>query len=446
MKMKSIVAILSAAFYTVIAFYFFLVPMGMIIHDLTDPGIRENQIPHFAARWHRHLSEGIASWATDRVDSERASKLLINDVSGTEWPMFSAVFYLWATEALQNEWEKGVIDLDNEPKKYARHAIEASVRLILDPNNASWVIDHWGNDYLERENLFYRMLLIAGLTSYQSLVGDDQYADLLFEQVESLSRELDNSPFGLLDDYPGECYPVDILPAIAVLHRAGKLMGLDKTPFVERSIRAFEDSRLDPATGLPAYVADPDTGLGIGPARGVGISYMLIWAPELWPEKAKIWYRQYENHFWHEGNLVSGFREFSKYADAIESFSDVDSGPVVSGLGAAASAFGLAAARVNNQSKQSVALSAEALVFSWPLPNGTLLTPRLLSNLIDAPYLGESALLFTMTRTALFKAEGGGKAKIPMVVYLVLSFYCLVGCTLLYISWFHLKRFIKRKK
>ncbi|WNO09422.1 hypothetical protein [Teredinibacter sp. KSP-S5-2] len=440
MKTKSIVTVLSVTFYMVMAFYFFLVPMGMIIHDLTDPGVQENKLPYITARWHKHLSEEIHVWANDRVDSEKGAKLQIDDVSGTEWPMFSAVFYLWATEALQSEWENGAIDLDTEPKIYARQSIEASIKLILDPSNASWVIRHWGDDYLEKENLFYRMLLIAGLTSYQKLVGENQYTGFLYEQVQSLASELDSSPFGLIDDYPGECYPVDILPAIAVIHRAGKLLGLDTTPFVERSVRAFEGARLDPKTGLPAYVADPETGLGIGPARGVGMSYMLIWAPELWPEKAKSWYRQYESHFWSEGSWVSGFREFSKYSDSIESFSDVDSGPVIDGFGVAASAFGLAAARVNKKPRQSLVLSAEALVFSWPLPNGTLLVPRLLSNLIDAPYLGESALLFIMTRTALFEDDTGEKAKIPTVVYLALLFYGFVGCDLLFIGWAQLKR------
>ncbi len=38
------------------------------------------------------------------------------------------------------------------PKQYARGAIEAAAALVADPNHASWVRDHWGDTYLEKEN------------------------------------------------------------------------------------------------------------------------------------------------------------------------------------------------------------------------------------------------------------------------------------------------------
>jgi hypothetical protein len=43
------------------------------------------------------------------------------------------------------------------------------------------------------------------------------------------------------------------------------------------------------------------------------------------------------------------------------------------------------------------------LVTAWPLPSGTCLFPRLLSNAADAPYVGEAAILFNLTR---LPAEG----------------------------------------
>ncbi len=89
--------------------------------------------------------------------------------------MFNAVYFLWATEALQNNWEESPNTTSIAPKAYASDAIEATAKLISDPNNAAWVKAHWENDYLHQENVFYRMLLIAGLTSYQKLTGGEQY-------------------------------------------------------------------------------------------------------------------------------------------------------------------------------------------------------------------------------------------------------------------------------
>jgi hypothetical protein len=51
----------------------------------------------------------------------------------------------------------------------------------------------------------------------------------------------------------------------------------------------------------------------------------------------------------------------------------------------------------------TLAVTAEMLVTSWPLANGRLLLPRMLSNAADAPYLGEAAILFNLTR---LPAEG----------------------------------------
>jgi hypothetical protein len=413
----------NALLFIALVTYFFIMPIGLVAQALNDPGLRTGQTPRFAFHWHQSLSKQFEPWARGRVASGRATELSTHNISGTEWPVFSSVFYLWTTEALQDAWEENPALAPESPAQSARGAIEAAAALVADPNHATWVKNHWGDDYLHHQNLFYRMLLISGLTSYQKLLGDDTYEALLQDQVETLAREMDESPFGLLDDYPGECYPIDILPAIAAIRRADAVLGTDHTAFVNRALRAFEGDRLDPATQLPAYVADSKTGLGHGSARGVGLSFMLIWAPELWPDTAQEWYARYEQHFWQTGWLVAGFREFPKeYPFPSNSLLDVDAGPLLAGYGTAASAFGIGATRVNGHLEQAYPLSAQALVAAWPLPDGTLLGPRLLSNLSDAPYVGEAALLFSLTRRPLMNISGTTSA-LPPSVYLALGVY-----------------------
>ncbi len=424
---KVFTSYIRSIFLAFIALYFLLYPATILIQDLQDPGLKNGQMPQFTYRWHRSLSEGFASWANDRVVSRKASKVTYLDISATEWPMFSAVFYLWATESLQNNWQKDQSSHELMPKEYAEKSIQAAIKLIIDPDNASWVIEHWGENYLQQENLFYRMLLIAGLTSYQKITADAQYQPLLQEQVDSLSAEIEASPYGLLDDYPGQCFPIDILPAIAVIKRADDILGTDHSEFVQQSIRAFQDSRLDIKTGLPSYRADSRTGQGYGDARGVGLSLMLIWSPELWPDVSQQWYEQYEKQFWNNGLLISGFYEFSRNKPVKPFFFEIDAGPVVAGYGTAANGFGLAAARVNNKIQQAYPLATEALVASWPLPDGTLLMPKLLSNFTEAPYLGEAALLFAMTREKVFNNSQMSNVSLPYFVYLFLLFYILTG-------------------
>jgi len=424
--------------------YAFLVPAGMMIYDLRDPGLYSNKMPRCVFRWHKALSGKYEKWARRRVKSKSATKLTKSNISGTEWPVFGSVFYLWSTEALQDAYTENPRLVSSAPKDYAQGAIEQAAALVTDPNHASWVKDHWGDTYLEKENLFYRMLLISGLTSYQKLTGNTEYEELLYSQVESLSNELDESPYGLLDDYPGQCYPVDILPAIAAIRRADTVLGTDHSEFAARAIRGFEGRRLDPGTGLPAYFVDSKTGRAKDSARGVGLSFMLIWAPELWPETAKCWYAKYAEQFWQKGRYTAGFREYPKDMNVRWfELNDVDAGPVIGGYGAAASAFGIGAARAMGRFDHAYPLAAEAIAGMWPLPNGTLLVPRFLSNLSDAPYLGEAAILFAFTRMPINIEGAVGKSNLPISAYLGIFVFICLGCFAVLATIFRTRRICK---
>ena len=406
-----------------VSLFFFLLPGGIVVHELSDSNIRSAGIPQSAWNLHRTLSPQFERWATVRLNSKRATELSTSDISGTEWPLFGAVFYLWSTESLQDAWEKDHSSGVVAPSVYAKGAIEAATSLVIDPAQANWVKIHWGTNYLKTENVFYRMLVISALNSHARLTGDKKYLTLLKDQVDSLSAELDASQHGLLDDYPGECYPGDVLTSIAMIHRADKVLGTDHLAFVNRAIRGFQNRALDPH-GLVPYFASARMGEPVGPSRGCDNSYVSLFSPEIWPEQAQKWYELYSQYYWQETWTCAGFREFPNDSPGNDWYLDVDSGLVLKGFGCAACAFGVGAARVNGHFEQAYPLTAEMLVTSWPLPNGKLLLPKLLSNATDAPYLGEAAILFNLTR---LPAEGvsvktGGSTPGFVLICLALQF------------------------
>jgi len=434
----------NAAILIGLALYFFLLPVGIVLRDLTDPHIRHPGMPRAAVRLFEALTPHYSRWARKRLDSDRAARLSSEDVSGTEWPLFGSVFYLWSVESLQQAWVQDNSLMPVEPKEYAREAIDAAARLVIDPNHASWVRERWGQDYLHRENVFYRMLVIAALTSHANLTGSEEHLALLRDQVESLSAELDGSPHGLLDDYPGECYPGDVLTAIACIRRADAVLGTDNSDFVRRAIRGFEGTCLD-ERGLVPYAAYSRSGEALGPSRGCGNSYVSLFVPEIWPAQAQEWYRLYEKHFWQRRWTAAGFREFPGDLEGYDWYMDVDAGPVMVGYGIAACAFGVGAARVNGRFDHAYPLTAEMLLASWPLPDGTLAVPRFLSNATDAPYLGEAAILLNLTRmpdAAAAVKEGG---TIPWVVRIMLALLAGVGLVPIVAALLGVRRWHRRR-
>ncbi|MEK7994947.1 MAG: hypothetical protein AAB403_14170, partial [Planctomycetota bacterium] len=95
--------------------------------------------------------------------------------------------------------------------------------------------------------------------------------------------------------------------------------------------------------------------------------------------------------------------------------------------GAAACAFGIGAARAMGRFDHAYPLAAQAIVGSWPLPDGTLLGPRVLSNLSDAPYLGEAAVLFALTRKPIRADVAAGRGSLPWLVYAGILFGLSLG-------------------
>jgi hypothetical protein len=122
-----------------LSLYFFLIPVGILIYDLNDPGLASDKMPRCVFRWHRSLSPRYEEWALNRLAQGPAPGLPEAGVSGTEWPVFGSVFYLWATEALQQAVDRDPTLSRTPPKDYARGAIQAAAALVVDPNQATWI-------------------------------------------------------------------------------------------------------------------------------------------------------------------------------------------------------------------------------------------------------------------------------------------------------------------
>ena len=206
---------------------------------------------------------------------------------------------------------------------------------------------------------------------------------------------------------------------------------------MQRALRGFTGARVLPP-GLPPYAASAQDGQPYDASRGCSNSGLTMQAPAVWPGQSKTWYAAYVESFWQHDWLAAGFREFPRGTGS-EWYFDVDSGPVVHGLGFAASAFGLATARTHADYERVYPLTAMTLAFSVPLANGTLLLPRALSNASDAPLLGEAGVLYCLTRTPFGNlatpAATASFWKLPLVVWLILLIEIGYGSLLARRGW-----------
>src|SRR5205085_216786 len=122
---------------------------------------------------------------------------------------------------------------------------------------------------------------------------------------------LDASKSGLLDDYPNECYPGDVMAALMCIKRADTVLGTDHSKFLKKAVRGFTGKNAT-RYGLPPYAASAGTGAPMSPARGCANSYMSLTAPELWPAQAREWYDLYDRFFWQQRISAVGYREYPK--------------------------------------------------------------------------------------------------------------------------------------
>lgn len=114
--------------------------------------------------------------------------------------------------------------------------------------------------------------------------------------------------------------------------------------------------------GLNATYALPVsevTGRGPGAAlpRGCAQSYLSRYLPEADPALSATWWTAYREHFLVRVAGLPGFRE---WPSGVERKADIDSGPILLGVGAAASAFGIAAARAQGDAALAVQLESSA--------------------------------------------------------------------------------------
>jgi hypothetical protein len=185
------------------------------------------------------------------------------------------------------------------------------------------------------------------------------------------------------------------------------------------------DGAVKTRLGLPGFQVDALAATIDQEARGCGNSGLLSLAGELDPAIAARWYAAHVEHFWSGQGWAWGFRELPHGNHA--TLVDVDSGPVLFGLGSVASVFGIGAARSAGRIDHAAPLIMETVAASWPTPFG-FVVPGIFGWLAaDGGCFGELAILFSMTRPSIVPKPIPYTGAAPPIVWLFIVAYALIG-------------------
>jgi len=200
---------------------------------------------------------------------------------------------------------------------------------------------------------------LAGISDYQKqavylgqynlalggyrLLGGRRLADEHKAISDALHAALARGDGRPLASYPHLTWTFDTIPCLVSLRVYDRIAGNARSDAVIAKHLAWIARRAThPGAGVPFSQVIPATGKAIAAPRGCELSWRVALTADLDAASAKRLYANYVRSFWLDRKVMAGFAEWPG-GKAIKQ--DFDSGPIVMGIGSAATAFGIAAAR-----------------------------------------------------------------------------------------------------
>lgn len=220
------------------------------------------------------------------------------------------------------------------------------------------------------------------LLAVECQLGGHAHDALRKQVLGALDRRFRESEDGLIETYPKMTWVPDNAAALAGVAISNRCDGREPPQVVRRWPN-------DPKTQVFRF--RPGTG-----ARGSGAGWNSIYLPFIDEKVAHEQFVQAQKVF---GWSAAGLAAWREYPPGVDGPSDVDSGPVIFGLGPSATGFAIAGAmREDPQLAKKMLRTAETAGFTVPWGGGR--------HYLMAPLVGEAIVLATKT-TVKVNDHGG---------------------------------------
>jgi hypothetical protein len=176
------------------------------------------------------------------------------------------------------------------------------------------------------------------LACYALIWDEGRYGSLHDRVSLLLRRALTEGAGKPLASYPAYTWYFDTIMALVSLELYDRAHGLAQTgPLIEQHFAWLRSHASDTGTGLPvAYEG--------GLPRGCDLSMQICLLQQLDSRTAQRVYADYVRHHWVNFGFIAGFREWPK-SKGRSSRGDIDSGPLILGIGPTGTGVGIGAAK-----------------------------------------------------------------------------------------------------
>jgi hypothetical protein len=212
-----------------------------------------------------------------------------------------------------------------------------------------------GHAYLGYTNMAFGMLR---LLDPNSAIGP------LHDRVTAaLARRLAAAPHAAIETYPGESYPADIAAVAASIALHDRATTRSHRPLLGRWLGAFLEHYVDPSSGLLYQSIDASSGKPFGAARASGSAIAVYFLSFVDDGAARRLFGAVAR----ERTSFLGFGGIREYPAGSGGSGDIDSGPLLFGVSASASAFALSGARLYGEKSLLTELLRTASLVGMPI-------------------------------------------------------------------------------
>lgn len=201
------------------------------------------------------------------------------------------------------------------------------------------------------------------LLAQQSSARDSNQVDQFKQNCREIAEAFQSRDTPFPPSYPRAAWPADALVAVSALRLHDRMYPSEYGTVVKHWLSDVKH-RLDPATGLLPHEVSYRTGEVLEGTRGSSQVLILRLLHEIDTTFAKQQYRRFKRHFLTTRGGLPGVREYPR---GTEGTGDIDSGPVVFDIGAAATIVGVGTTQIYGDRVFSQALQQTIEALGFPL-------------------------------------------------------------------------------